>query len=154
MAVSDCLRIYEVKVFIYLQLIIFLPFALIRDIAKLSTAALIADVFIFTGLVYIFGSEIHLVVERGISEVKMFNPTHFPLLIGLVLKSWSPFSSPSLTLFRTAVFSFEGIGLIIPITDAMKEPHKLPQVLTGVMFFLTGKCGLVFFGPISNKYHL
>jgi len=86
MAVSDCLRIYEVQVFIYLQLIIFLPFALIRDIAKLSTAALVADVFIFAGLVYIFGSEIHLVVERGISEVKMFNPTHFPLLIGSVLK--------------------------------------------------------------------
>jgi len=86
MAVSDCLRIYEVQVFIYLQLIIFLPFALIRDIAKLSTAALIADVFIFAGLIYIFGSEIYLVAERGIGEVKMFNPTHFPLLIGLVLK--------------------------------------------------------------------
>jgi proton-coupled amino acid transporter len=35
------------------------------------------------------------------------------------------------------VFSFEGIGLVIPITDAMREPHKFPKVLTGVMLFLT-----------------
>jgi proton-coupled amino acid transporter len=30
----------------------------------------------------------------------------------------------------------EGIGLIIPITDAMKEPKKFPKVLSGVMIFL------------------
>lgn len=54
------------------------------------------------------------------------------------------------------MFSFEGIGLvcsfsivngytctnlvfssqIIPITDGMREPHKFPAVLTGVMLFL------------------
>lgn len=27
---------------------------------------------------------------------------------------------------------------VIPITDAMREPHKFPGVLTGVMLFLTG----------------
>lgn len=36
-------------------------------------------------------------------------------------------------LYRTAVFSFEGIGLVIPITESMKEPHRFPRVLTGVM---------------------
>lgn len=40
---------------------------------------------------------------------------------------------------RTAVFAFEGIGLIIPITDAMKEPRKFPAALTGVMIFLLSK---------------
>lgn len=39
---------------------------------------------------------------------------------------------------RTAVFSFEGIGLVIPITDAMREPRKFPAVLSGVMLFLMG----------------
>lgn len=30
----------------------------------------------------------------------------------------------------------EGIGLVVPITDAMKEPRKFPKVLSGVMIFL------------------
>lgn len=30
----------------------------------------------------------------------------------------------------------EGIGLVIPITDSMKEPKKFPKVLSGVMIFL------------------
>ena len=40
-------------------------------------------------------------------------------------------------LCRTAVFSFEGIGLIIPITESMAEPRRFPAVITYVMFFLT-----------------
>ncbi|PPQ69177.1 hypothetical protein CVT24_000025 [Panaeolus cyanescens] len=123
MGVTNCLKLIPVQYFILLQLIVFLPLALIRDLAKLSTTALIADAFILAGLVYIFGSEISIVMERGIADVKLFNPTDFPLFIG------------------TAVFSFEGIGLVIPITDAMREPHKFPKVLTGVMAFL-----LVLFG--------
>lgn len=35
------------------------------------------------------------------------------------------------------VFTFEGIGLIIPITESMKEPEKFPKVLTGVMIGIT-----------------
>lgn len=31
------------------------------------------------------------------------------------------------------MFSFEGIGLVIPITESMKDPHKFPKVLSGVM---------------------
>jgi len=67
---------------------------------------------------YIFGSEFLIIARRGVAEVKLFNPKDFPLFIG------------------TAVFSFEGIGLIIPITDTMKEPHKFPMALSGVMAFL------------------
>ena len=37
---------------------------------------------------------------------------------------------------RTAVFSFEGVGLVIPITEAMKEPQKFPKVLSAVMVFV------------------
>ncbi|KAF9048555.1 transmembrane amino acid transporter protein-domain-containing protein [Panaeolus papilionaceus] len=118
MGITNCLKLIHVQYFILLQLIVFLPLALVRDLAKLSTTALIADAFILVGLLYIFGSEISIVMERGIADVKLFNPRDFPLFIG------------------TAVFSFEGIGLVIPITDAMREPHKFPKVLTGVMAFL------------------
>ena len=67
-----------------MQLIVFLPLALVRDLAKLSSTALVADAFILAGLVYIFGSEISIIANRGIADVKMFNPRDFPLFIGLV----------------------------------------------------------------------
>ncbi|KAJ4468587.1 transmembrane amino acid transporter protein-domain-containing protein [Lentinula edodes] len=122
-SVTDCVQYVPVKYFIIIQSIIFLPLSLIRDIVKLSTTALVADAFILVGLVYIFGSEIGLVIERGTRDVQLFNPKDFSLFVG------------------TAVFSFEGIGLIVPIVDSMREPHKFPAVLTGVMAFL-----LILFG--------
>lgn len=84
MAVTDCAKIISVQYFILIQLVIFLPLALIRDLAKLSTAALVADVFIFAGLLYIFGSEIAILAERGMAKVRLFNPNDFPLFIGQV----------------------------------------------------------------------
>ncbi|KAG8908140.1 neutral amino acid transporter [Tulasnella sp. 403] len=119
LAVTKCTTELPIVQLILVQLVIFLPLSLIRNLAKLSTTALIADAFILVGLVYIGGNEAALIAQRGIAKVQLFNSKDFPLLIG------------------TAVFSFEGIGLVIPITDAMREPRKFPKVLTGVMIFLT-----------------
>lgn len=47
------------------------------------------------------------------------------------------------------MFAFEGIGLVIPITDAMREPHKFPKVLSGVMAVL-----LVIFGGAGVMSYL
>ncbi|KDR78952.1 hypothetical protein GALMADRAFT_244633 [Galerina marginata CBS 339.88] len=118
LGVTNCAKLIPVQYFILVQLVVFLPLVLIRDLAKLSSTALLADAFILAGLVYIFGSEISIIADRGIADVKLFNPRDFPLFVG------------------TAVFSFEGIGLVIPITDAMREPHKFPKALSGVMIFL------------------
>jgi proton-coupled amino acid transporter len=68
--------------FILIQLVIFLPLALVRNLAKLSTTALIADAFILAGLLYIWSSEITIIGERGLAEVQMFNPKDFPLFVG------------------------------------------------------------------------
>ena len=73
-----------VQYLILMQLVIFLPMALIRNLAKLSTTALVADVFILAGLVYIFGSEFEIIAQRGIAKVELFNPKDFSLLIGYV----------------------------------------------------------------------
>lgn len=70
--------------FIALQAVLLLPMVLIRDLAKLSTTALVADVFILVGLIYIFGSEVSLIAKRGIADVKLFNPRDFPLFVGYV----------------------------------------------------------------------
>ncbi|KAL6302481.1 transmembrane amino acid transporter protein-domain-containing protein [Sparassis latifolia] len=118
LAITHCAQELGIEYFIVVQLVVFLPLVLVRNLARLSTTALVADVFILAGLVYIFGSEARIVAQRGPAQVALFNPKDWPLLIG------------------TAVFSFEGIGLVIPITDAMREPRKFPAVLTGVMLFL------------------
>lgn len=82
MAVTNCTKIFPVQYFILIQLVVFLPFALIRNLAKLSTTALVADVFILAGLIYIFSSEFLLIAERGVARVELFNGKDFPLLIG------------------------------------------------------------------------
>lgn len=109
--------------------------AMIRNIEKLSGTALIADVFILLGIVYIFGHEIKLLATDGLADVKLFNPDSFPLLIG------------------TAVFAFEGVGLVIPITESMREPHKFPGVLSGVMIgvmLLFGGAGVLAYATYGS----
>uniref|UniRef100_V5EQL7 Amino acid transporter n=2 Tax=Kalmanozyma brasiliensis (strain GHG001) TaxID=1365824 RepID=V5EQL7_KALBG len=118
LAVTQCKTLVPVWALILGQMAVFLPLSLIRRIAKLSTTALIADVFILFGIVYLFQYEIAKVAKEGMADVVMFNSKDFPLFIG------------------TAVFTFEGIGLVIPITESMKEPEKFPRALTGVMAFV------------------
>jgi Transmembrane amino acid transporter protein len=80
--ITNCATLLPVKYFILVQLIVFLPLALVRDLAKLSSTALIADGFILVGLLYIFGSEFQVIAQRGIADVKLFNPKDFALFIG------------------------------------------------------------------------
>lgn len=82
MAVTDCMKVIPIQYFILIQLVVFVPFALVRNLAKLSATALVADAFILAGLVYIFSSEFSLIAERGVAKVAMFNEKDFPLLIG------------------------------------------------------------------------
>ncbi|KAJ7067280.1 transmembrane amino acid transporter protein-domain-containing protein [Mycena amicta] len=128
MGITHCLKLVPIQYFILAQVLLFLPLVLFRDLAKLSSTALVADAFILVGLMYIFGSEISIIGQSG---VKMFNPKDFSLFVGV------------------AVYSFEGIGMVIPITDAMREPHKFPRVLTGVMCIV-----LVLFGGAGALAYL
>lgn len=130
-AVSKCRTWIDIKFMILMQLVIFLPFSLIRDISKLGFTALVADVFILLGLLYLAYYDIRtLVVNHGISDIINFNPHHWPLFIG------------------TAIFTFEGIGLVIPIKEAMKQPAKFPTVLALVMVIIT----VVFVGMGALSY--
>ena len=119
LAVSNCRYSIEVRYLILMQLIIFLPLSLIRDIGKLGFTALVADFFILLGLVYLYYYDIlTLVQNHGISDIAQFNPKDWTLFIG------------------TAIFTFEGIGLIIPIQESMKTPTKFPKVLAYVMVII------------------
>jgi solute carrier family 36 (proton-coupled amino acid transporter) len=119
-AVSKCRTFIDIKIMIVLQLIIFLPLSLIRDISKLGFTALIADAFILLGLIYLYYYDIYTVSADSFKlDIALFNPSSWTLLIG------------------TAIFTFEGVGLIIPIQESMKQPQKFPFVLGLVMVIIT-----------------
>ena len=119
LAVSKCRSWIDIKFMVLMQLVIFLPLSLIRDISKLGLTAIIADIFIALGLLYLGYFDIHTMVRYGVADITNFNPRDWTLFIG------------------TAIFTFEGVGLIIPIQESMKKPAKFPPVLAGVMIFAT-----------------
>ncbi|KAF7289587.1 hypothetical protein HMN09_01320700 [Mycena chlorophos] len=78
------------------------------------------------GLIYVFSLS-----SLNAADVKMFNAADFSLFVGV------------------GVYSFEAIGMDIPITAAIREPHKLQKVLTGVMCI-----GLMLFGGAGALAYL
>ncbi|EHY58850.1 hypothetical protein HRR83_001891 [Exophiala dermatitidis] len=108
------------NVLIALQLLGLIPLAFIRNISKLGPAALLADVFILLGLAYIYYYDIATLADHGLHKtVQLFNPDHFTLTIG------------------SAIFTFEGIGLILPIQSSMKHPEKFEPLLWTIMLIIT-----------------
>ncbi|KAI1654476.1 transmembrane amino acid transporter protein-domain-containing protein [Daldinia decipiens] len=105
---------------ILIQLILLIPLAFIRNIAKLGPVALIADACILLGVTYIYYYDIAHLASDGIHEsVVLFNPAKYTLTIG------------------AAIFTFEGIGLILPIQSSMTKPERFEWLLGMVMFLIT-----------------
>ncbi|PVH97179.1 amino acid transporter-like protein [Periconia macrospinosa] len=120
LAVSDCKTHISIGLMILIQMIIFLPLSLYRNINHIQKLALVADLFILAGLVYLYYFDILTIVSQGgISDIANFNKNDWTLFIG------------------TAIFTFEGIGLVIPIQTGMKNPKKFPNVLGLVMIIIT-----------------
>jgi proton-coupled amino acid transporter len=120
LAVTDCRTYIGIGYMILMQMVIFLPLSLYRNINNIQKLALVADLFILLGLVYLYYYDFFTIVSQGgISDIINFNPNSWTLFIG------------------TAIFTFEGIGLIIPIQTGMKDPKKFPKVLGGVMIIIT-----------------
>jgi proton-coupled amino acid transporter len=104
-----------------IQLIILIPMSFIRNISKLGPAALLADVFILIGLTYIYWYDISWISRMGgfHPSIELFNPRDFTMTIG------------------AAIFTFEGIGLILPIQSSMKQPEHFSKLLYIVMLIIT-----------------
>ena len=120
LAISKCKTFIDIKYMVLIQLVVFLPLSLIRDISKLGFTALIADAFIMLGLIYLYYYDIFTIASPNYTlDIALFNPSSWTLLIG------------------TAIFTFEGVGLIIPIQESMRHPQKFPFVLGVVMIIIT-----------------
>ncbi|KAF2221807.1 transmembrane amino acid transporter protein-domain-containing protein [Elsinoe ampelina] len=119
LAVSNCKTYIDIKYMILMQMIVFLPLSLYRNINNIQKLALIADLFIALGLIYLYYYGIRTISEQGVADIVPFNAKSWTLFIG------------------TAIFTFEGIGLIIPIQSGMAEPARFPKVLGNVMIAIT-----------------
>ncbi|KAI2603069.1 transmembrane amino acid transporter protein-domain-containing protein [Hypoxylon fragiforme] len=105
---------------ILIQLIVLIPLSFIRNIAKLGPVALLADSCILLGVTYIYYFDIAHLAANGIHEsVVLFNPAKYTLTIG------------------AAIFTFEGIGLILPIQSSMAKPERFEWLLAVVMLMIT-----------------
>lgn len=112
-----------VSTLILLQILVYIPLSWIRYISYFTISNLIADVFILYGLAYILGNSFSLLASDGPQEVTYFNERDYPVFVG------------------TAVFTFEGIGLVIPTQNALNKARqaKFPKLLGGTVV------GLLFF---------
>jgi amino acid permease len=91
---SNCTAGIAQEYYVWMPLVILIPLALVRHIAKLSFTAIVADVFILFGLVCIIYFSAAELSTNGVGpNIAAVNPANFALMIG------------------TATFSFEGIGL-------------------------------------------
>lgn len=108
------------KALIAIQAVLIIPLSFIRNISKLGPAALLADVFIMLGIGYIYYYDISSLATRGIAEpIALFNPKAYTLTLG------------------ASIFTFEGIGLILPIQSSMRKPHHFEPLLGMVMLLIT-----------------
>ncbi|KAI8979169.1 transmembrane amino acid transporter protein-domain-containing protein [Mycotypha africana] len=137
---DNTIHLNDAAVFIMLALLT-MPLVLVRNISKLSLTALISDVLIIGGLLALLVFDFVEIFEDGFTQPTagpgiqwLFNSAHYSVFIG------------------TAVYSFEGIGLIIPIRDSMQQPEKFSAVLTIVMILVAstlctvGTLGYLAFG--------
>ncbi|KAJ2888461.1 hypothetical protein FB639_000624, partial [Coemansia asiatica] len=109
---SGCRLQLSMQFWVLVQLFVFIPLALIRQIRYFAPVALLANALIIASLSYLLGFDLWSIFSNGPAPIVNYNPARFPLLVG------------------TAVYSFEGITLVIPILDSLKEKREFPRVLT------------------------
>eukprot|EP00835_Amoeboradix_gromovi_P000801 NODE_30_length_32972_cov_0.541052.p4 type:complete len:567 gc:universal NODE_30_length_32972_cov_0.541052:3656-5356(+) len=113
---------------IFGQIIFYIPLSLVRKIHYFSYTSIIADLFILAGVCYVLAGDFDMF--SNLPTVQYINsPDKIALFLG------------------TAVYTFEGVGLIIPISQSMAEPLKMPKVLSLCMF--TVSVVYTFVGAVS-----
>eukprot|EP00835_Amoeboradix_gromovi_P006963 NODE_963_length_2727_cov_0.218798.p1 type:complete len:427 gc:universal NODE_963_length_2727_cov_0.218798:622-1902(+) len=101
------------------QLIIYIPLVLIRQMKNFANVALVGNIAIFLSIIYVLWNDIKHASERPL-EWKMTS------------------SLSSIVLFYgIAISAFEGIGLVVPVRQAMANPDRFAWCLKICMIFLT-----------------
>ncbi|KAI9501844.1 transmembrane amino acid transporter protein-domain-containing protein [Coemansia spiralis] len=117
---SNCGLQLPVEFWVLIQMAVFIPLALIRQIRYFAPVALVANGLIIGSLSYLLGFDLWSITTNGPAHFVNYNPIRFPLLVG------------------TAVYSFEGVTLVIPILDSIKEKRDFGKVLTLAIMLCLG----------------
>ncbi|KAI7868282.1 transmembrane amino acid transporter protein-domain-containing protein [Spinellus fusiger] len=132
---TSCHAPFQSHYLIWIFLLVIIPLTWLRKLARFSWLAVLADLFILFGILCILYMCSDQIARHGPGpNIILLNTNDFALMIG------------------TAVFSYEGIGMVVPIVEGMKEPKKFPIVLNvgiliaTVIFVTIGTIGYIAFG--------
>jgi proton-coupled amino acid transporter len=121
--------------FAAIQIMIYIPMALVRHLKTFAAFSLIGDLFILFGLMSMCTVGVMKIIHEGVSsDVVLFNQDRFGMFLG------------------TAVFTFEGSGMVTPVVHSMARPHMFGRVLimtmsvTLVLYLLVGSVGYLAWG--------
>ncbi|CAG2249831.1 PAT [Mytilus edulis] len=108
----------SLKFLVALPLPLFIIFAMIRTIRKMSFISVLANISIFTGCIAVF---IFLVIDFEVHpDIGYFNWEGFPVFFGQVTAA------------------FEGIGLVVPVESSMEgNRHNFASFLHGAILVLS-----------------
>lgn len=96
--------------------LIYVPLCWVRKIEKFAYFHIFADLAIAIGLIVIIVYGTKNMVNNGFSkDIEAINSKTFLTVIGL------------------AAYTFEGVGLIIPVMETTSRPEIYPHILTGVI---------------------
>ena len=99
--------------------VIYVPLTLVRKIEKFAFFHIFADVAIMIGVTVILVFTFIELDKNGTEETELINKKTFLSFVGL------------------AAYTFEGIGIIIPVMETTSRPDLYPMILTIVIAFIT-----------------
>eukprot|EP00916_Digyalum_oweni_P012798 GHVL01021119.1.p1 GENE.GHVL01021119.1~~GHVL01021119.1.p1 ORF type:complete len:455 (+),score=83.40 GHVL01021119.1:51-1415(+) len=121
-SVSGCSPSWKIPLgaLIAAQMPFYIPLSWIRRIKYFSIVIIIADLIIVICLFFIIFESFFKIWNVGPSKVQLLNKKYYA------------------TFLATAVYMFEGIGMVLPIRSAMDPhiKHKFPTILKKTMFIV------------------
>jgi amino acid permease len=121
-SISDCRSEVSGLLLVACVLPVILPLVFIRRVRYLAIPNLLADVAIIATILLVAVFAVKRIITHGVADgiVWWIDYTHWPI--------W----------FSTAIYSFEGMALVMPIQDSMQDPDKLVRVSIISLMSITG----------------
>jgi proton-coupled amino acid transporter len=124
---------------ILLQLPFLIALGSITDLRNITPLSVAANLFLFLGLIIVIGYD-----ARNLEHPQSDRSASTCSVQGIAIY------------FGNAIYSFEGIGIILPIENEMAKPQDYPRILMvamfiiGIVFSVVGELTLSSFGTITE----